>query len=69
MYIDDKEVEIRMNREMDRHNMAYKIEDKEGNIFVYSCIENGHPVYRCNGGSKHIFDLFGYKIIQSRLPI
>lgn len=60
----DKEIEARINKEIDMHNMAYKIKDKEGNTFVFGGIENGFPWYRGSGGSKHIFDLFGYEVIE-----
>jgi hypothetical protein len=43
----------------------YKVEDQEGNEFVFAGIENGHPLYRGNGGSKHIFDIEHYKVIQN----
>jgi hypothetical protein len=60
----DKEIEARINKEIDSCKMAYKIKDSEGNIFVFGCLQNGFPLYRGIGGSKHIFDLQGYEIIQ-----
>jgi hypothetical protein len=65
MYINrDKEIEARINSEIDRHNTAYKVSDSEGNTFVFGGIENGHPWFRGLRGSKHIFDLTGYTVIQ-----
>ena len=70
MYINnDKGIEARINKEIDSCNMAYKIEDKEGNQFVFSGIENGHPWYRGGGGSKHVFDLTGYKVIEKYIKL
>ena len=46
----------------------YKVADREGNIFVYAYHENGHPVYRTDRGSKHIFDLEFYTIIEEEAP-
>lgn len=60
----DKEIEARINKEIDKCNMAYKIKDLEGNTFCFSCLENGFPLYRSMGGSKHIFDLARYEVIQ-----
>ena len=60
----DKEIESRINKEIDSCGMAYKVEDREGNIFVFGGIENSFPWYRGRGGSKHIFDLTGYKVIE-----
>lgn len=60
----DKEIEARINKEIDKHSMAYKIRDSEGNIFVFGGIENGFPWYRGSGSSKHIFDLLGYEVIE-----
>ena len=65
----DKEIETRINKEIDSFNMAYKIKDKEGNMFVYGYIENGFPVYRTSSGSKHIFDLIGYEVIEKHLKL
>ncbi len=60
----DKEIEARINKEIDMHNMAYKIKDREGNMFVFGGIENGFPWYRGLGGSKHIFQLDGYEVLE-----
>lgn len=65
----NKEVETRINKEINKHNIAYKIEDKEGNIFVFAGLENGFPSYRGNRGSKHIFDLHGYKVIEKYIEL
>lgn len=65
MYINrDKEIEARINNEIDSCKTAYKVSDSEGNIFVFGGIENGHPWFRGRRGSKHIFSLTGYKVIQ-----
>lgn len=64
MYKNNKEVETKINKEIDSCNMAYKIMDSEGNTFIFSGIENGFPLYRGNKGSKHIFDLQGYTVIE-----
>lgn len=60
----DREVENRINKEIDSVNMAYKIEDREGNRFVFGGIENNIAWYRASGGAKHIDDLQGYKVIE-----
>lgn len=60
----DEENENRINGELKGCNMPYKLRDSEGNTFTYGYIENGFPVYRGQGGSKHIFDTQGYEIIQ-----
>lgn len=65
----DKEIENRINKEIDRCNMAYKIKDSEGNVFVFGGIENGHPWYRTSGGSTHIFQLDGHKIIEKYIKL
>lgn len=65
----DKEIEERINKEIDSCNMAYKIRDTEGNVFCFGGIENGHPWYRGIGGSKHIFDLQGYEIIEKYIKL
>lgn len=59
----------RINREIDNCSMAYKIEDREGNRFVFSRIENGLPLYRGQGGSTHITDLRGYKVIEKHCSL
>lgn len=65
----DKEIEERVRKEIDRCGMAYKVKDKEGNIFVFAGIENGHPVYRTNGGQCHIFDMVGLEVIEKYLKL
>jgi len=60
----DKRIAERMNSEIDSFKMAYKIKDSEGNVFCFSRIENGYPLYRGLGGSKHVFDLLGYETIE-----
>lgn len=70
MYINrDKEIEARINSDIDRHNTAYKVSDSEGNTFVFGGIENGHPWFRGLRGSKHIFDLTGYTVIQQHFSL
>ena len=65
----DAEIEIRINKEIDNNNIAYKVKDEEGNIFVYGYIENGYPVFRGNRGSKHIFDLTGFEVIEKHIKL
>jgi hypothetical protein len=65
----DKEIETRINKEIDNCNMAYKIKDSEGNIFVFGGIENGFPWYRGIGGSKYIFELTGYEVIEKYIKL
>jgi len=60
----DKEIETKINKEIGSCEMAYKIMDEDGNTFFFSGLENGFPAYRTMGGSKHIFDLQGYEVIQ-----
>lgn len=61
----DKEVEKRINKEIDSCGMAYKIKDSEGNQFVFAGLASGgFPLYRGRGGQKHIFDLIGYEVIE-----
>ncbi|MFC0903807.1 hypothetical protein ACFHWD_03765 [Clostridium sp. MT-14] len=60
----DKEIEERINKKIDKCNMAYKIKDIEGNIFVFGGIENGYAWYRGTRGDKHIFNLDGYEVIE-----
>lgn len=60
----DQENENRINGELKACNMPYKLRDREGNTFIYGYIENGYPVYRGQGGSKHIFNTQGYEILQ-----
>lgn len=60
----DKRIERKINKEIDKYNMAYRIEDKDGNQFIFDKIENDCPLYRSVGGSTHIFSLTGYKVIQ-----
>jgi len=65
----DKRIEERINKEIDNCKMAYKIKDTEGNTFCFKGIENGHPLYRGIGGSKHIFDMAGYEIIEQHIKM
>lgn len=65
----DKRNEDRINKEIDECKMAYKIEDVEGNVFVFAGIESGFPSYRCTGGSTHIFDLCGFKVLEQYIKI
>lgn len=61
----EKRNEERINSEIDRFGMAYKIKDSEGNIFCWGGVaKGGFPWYRGNGGSTHIFDLTGYEVIE-----
>ena len=61
----DKSIEEKINREIDSCEMAYKIKDNEGNVFVFAGLANGgFPLYRGNGGQTHIFDLTGYEVIE-----
>jgi len=60
----DERRRVETNRTIDKYHMAYKIKDSEENVFCFGGIENGFPWYRGIGGSKHIFDLCGYTIIQ-----
>jgi len=59
------------NTEVTNKECPYKIKNTEGNIFVYAYHENGHPLYRTRGGSKHIFqnDLKFYTILEQYAPI
>lgn len=65
----DKKIEERINREIDSYKMAYKVKDTEGNVFCFRGIENGAPLYRGIGGSKHIFDLNGYEVIEKYIKM
>ena len=65
----DKSTEERINKEIDSCKMAYKIKDFEGNTFCFGGIESGFPIYRGIGGSKHIFDLAGYEIIEQHIKM
>lgn len=65
MYKDNsKEIEARINKELESCGMPYKMKDVEGNVFTYSGLENGYPVYRTRGGSCHQFSTQGFEIIQ-----
>ena len=57
----------RINSELSKANMAYKIKDTEGNEFVFAGLENGFPVYITIGGQKIINELNGYEIIESQI--
>jgi len=65
-----KEYRIERKRDKMKKNMPYKIKDVEGNVFVFSCYENGYPVYRTNRGNKHIFenDIHHYTVIEQNAP-
>lgn len=65
----NKEIEARINKEIDSCGMAYKIKDREGNTFVFGGLENGFPWYRGNGGSCHIFDLKGFEVIEKYIEL
>jgi hypothetical protein len=65
----DKTNAIRLNKEIDKCKMAYKVQDTDGNIFVFGGIENGFPWFRTRGGSKHIFNLCGYSILEKHLEV
>lgn len=60
----DNTRENEINRELDACGMAYIIEDRDGNRFVYAGMESGMPVYRTKGCKTHILDLIGCKIIK-----
>lgn len=65
LYINhDKEIEDRINEELESCEMPYKLKDSNGNAFTYRYMENGFPVYRGKGGSCHILDAQGYKVVQ-----
>jgi len=65
----DKEIEARINGEIDRFEIAYKIQDEEGNVFVYAGYENNIPIYRTEGGRKHISELTGYQILNKYISL
>lgn len=65
----ERRIAERINKEIDRCGMAYKIKDKEGNQFVFAGLENGFPIYRCFGGMTHIFNLVGYEVIEKYMTI
>lgn len=65
----NNEFETKVNREINRCGMAYRVEDTEGNQFVFAGLENGHPLYNGVRGSTHIFDLQGYKVIEKYLKL
>ena len=50
--------------------MPYKIQDSEGNIFVFGYYSSGYPVYRGVAGCKHIFknELQYYKVLEQEHP-
>ncbi len=50
--------------------MPYKIQDKEGHIFVFAGYSSGFPIYRTNRGVKHIFEsqIQFYKILEQEMP-
>lgn len=63
----EAENRIRVNNEIDKAGMAYKLKDEEGNEFVYAGMENGYPIYRTASGQKHIFQIDGYEIVEKYL--
>lgn len=65
----DKEIEARINKEIDSCGMAYKVKDSEGNVFYFAGLENGFPLYHANGGTKHIFDLQGLEVIEKYIEL
>ena len=50
--------------------IPYKVRDSEGNTFVFAGYSSGHPVYRGQGGSKHIFEteLKFYEVLEREHP-
>lgn len=60
----DNEIEERINKEIDSCGLAYKLTDREGNIFIFAGIEGGFPNYRTRGGRVVITDLVGYDIVE-----
>lgn len=66
----ERQTEERINNEIDSCGLAYKVKDTEGNIFVFGGIATGgFPWYRGRGGSKHIFNLLGYEIIEKHIKM
>lgn len=59
----DKETEERINKEIDTCGMAYKIRDKEGNVFIFSS-GGEFPEYRTHGGRTCILTLHGYEVLE-----
>ena len=60
----DEQRRTETNKLIDQFGMAYKVEDSEGNIFVWAGLSSGYPVYRGFGGQKHIFSLTGMTVLQ-----
>jgi hypothetical protein len=60
----DAERIVRINAELDSVKMAYRVKDVDGNTFAYGGLEDGFPWYRSVGGSKHIYGMTGYEVIQ-----
>ena len=54
----------KMNEQIDKFKTAYIIENSCGDRYVFSGVENGLPVYRCNGQLTHAFGIENGKIIQ-----
>lgn len=54
----------KMNEQIDKFKTAYIIENSYGDRYVFSGVENGLPVYRCNGQLTHAFGIENGKIIQ-----
>lgn len=61
---DAKRIE-RINNELDSVKMAYRVKDTEDNTFTYQGLATGgFPLYRCAGGTTHLFNMNGLTIIQ-----
>lgn len=54
----------KMNEQIDKFKTAYIIENSYGDRYVFAGIENGLPLYRCNGELTHVFGNEICKIIQ-----
>ena len=57
------------NKEIDKYKMAYKIRDKEGNVFYFVGIENDCPLYRVHGELTHVMNLKGMEVIEKYCSI
>lgn len=60
----DEQRRVETNKAIDKCHMAYKVKDSEGNVFCFGGIETGFPLFRGMSGSKHIFNLCGYEVLQ-----
>jgi len=58
------ERENRINADLEKYKMAYRIKDVDGNTFCFQRIEYGSPVYRGQGAEKHIYGMAGYTVVQ-----